>query len=220
MKHISLFESFSQEKGPFLIGYYGEGGIGSHPAIFTKEHLKEFGFRNENPPGFVPVPDTKAWVGPGGGVLRPLLETQTCPDSLLCGFEPLPGWDIKPIFDSSTSQKIMEIIDEFGRIDPSMKNQDYMEESDLMYDEEEQEKISELFDRLSAMTGVLKGARRGERSVSLIYGVSPNTIYWSPNPEETHGYWKPPYDALSLEDLPSYSGYDEDEYDEDEYEDK
>ena len=83
MKHLKLFESFNDE---ILIGFFGDGGIGSHPAIISKLVLSKI----EEADCTFETTDTG----------------QNLPESLLCIWDDTNelGWTIKGISNSLANQ--------------------------------------------------------------------------------------------------------------------
>jgi hypothetical protein len=190
MKYIKLFENFGrteQELGPFLIGYYGEGGIGSHPAIFTESHLIESGWSNKLPSHLIAATadtDSKSWTGTNDFQNFFVTdETPTLPEALICAFDENALWDIKGI-SRSAGQRIMKMIggDTIDGFDANNKG---------------------MVDEIVLDTGVFSEIPKenlGDKMITIILDPRPNTIYWSEVPEATHGYWEPPYEPVSLKD--------------------
>lgn len=92
MKHIKLFEEFSQS-GPekILIGYYGEGGYGSHPGILTKEMYDKF---EEN----------QSLKHPRYKSFDITQELDYVPDYLACYLDDDRGWQIVGVSKSQVSK--------------------------------------------------------------------------------------------------------------------
>lgn len=95
MKHVKLFENFSgQEAGAnetVLIGYFADGGRGSHPALVTPEvarELKEAGVF----PYFIPTSSEKG-----------------LPQALACVYNDTDEWTIKGI-PGSLARSVMTLI--------------------------------------------------------------------------------------------------------------
>ena len=94
----------------------------------------------------------------------PLEEIQEVPEALLCIFDDDILWDIRGI----SNELAQKIIDAGG--------------SDFYYEGDEGfEEACEL--------AILKG--NSPVQVAVIQSVSLNTIYYSHNPEYSHGYWEP-----------------------------
>lgn len=180
LKHVKLFEAFSSGEAPFLIGYYGEGGHGSHPSIFTADHLREFGFREQR------AGSGSFWDKEYSTFIE-TSESLKLPDALICVFDEDYQWDIKEI-SKSTAEEVMSIIG-----GDHVNN--YNDGIDLA-----------TIIRIMEMTGVYSGlsldrGRDFETNITIILNPQPNTVYWSDEPELTHSYWEPPYKPMSLEDL-------------------
>ena len=93
MKHIKLFENWIRvnepivgNKGNILLGYFNNGGIGSHPGILT--------------------PEAAAQTGDEFFVTS---EEKSVPQALLCIYNDMSEWDIKGI-TSSLARSIMDKI--------------------------------------------------------------------------------------------------------------
>lgn len=86
MKHIELFENFSgQESGAnetVLIGYFADGGKGSHPALVTPEVAREIEETGDFPT-FTPTGSEKG-----------------LPQALACVYNDTDEWTIKGIPES------------------------------------------------------------------------------------------------------------------------
>lgn len=93
------------------------------------------------------------------------------PEALLCIFDGNMGWDIRGI----SNELSQEIINTGG--------------SDFYYEGEEG------FEKSCELAGI-----KGESpvQVAVIKDVTLNTIYYSHNPEVSHGYWEPKTENLSL----------------------
>lgn len=103
-----------------------------------------------------------------------LEELSEVPESLLCIFDDDILWDIRGI----SNELAQKIIDAGG--------------SDFYYEGDEGfEEACEL--------AVLKG--ESPVQVAVIQGVTLNTIYYSHNPEHSHGYWEPEVEHLSVEEF-------------------
>jgi hypothetical protein len=180
LKHVKLYEAFTTGDGPFLIGFYGEGGIGSHPSIFSESYLENSSYSKHEINGIKSHWD----IGEGG--FQETSKSGVLPDALICVFDEDYQWDIKGI-SKSTAEEVMSIM---GGDHAST------------YDGLDPDKIKEIIE----MTGVYSGLPLDrkldfETIISIILNPQPNTVYWSDIPEETHGYWEPPYKPMSLEDL-------------------
>lgn len=108
-----------------------------------------------------------------------LEELSEVPEALLCIFDDDILWDIRGI-SNELAQKIIDVAG-----------------SDLYYEGDEGfEEACEL--------AVLKGESTVQ--VAVIQGVTLNTIYYSHNPEHSHGYWEPSeVEHLSVEEFCSGS---------------
>lgn len=95
---------------------------------------------------------------------EPLEEVEEIPEALLCIFDDDILWDIRGI----SNELAQKIIDSGG--------------SDFYYEGDEGfEEACEL--------AVLKG--NSPVQVAVIKNIDSNTIYFSHNPEHSHGYWEP-----------------------------
>ena len=95
---------------------------------------------------------------------EPLEEVKEIPEALLCIFDDDILWDIRGI-SNELAQKIIDA-----------------GESDFYYEGDEGfEEACEL--------AVLKG--NSPVQVAVIKNIDSNTIYYSHNPEHSHGYWEP-----------------------------
>lgn len=91
MKHLELFESWSDQSGEISIGFVGTGGIGSHPAVLSKSEKDKI----ESEGGDVYFVQTDS--------------SNSVPDALACVFNDTDEWNIKAI-SSSTAKAAMKMI--------------------------------------------------------------------------------------------------------------
>jgi hypothetical protein len=161
MKHVELFENFMPSKTggkTFLLGYYGEGGIGSHPAVVTESELLRCGFIQQVPRGLISVDDnTKIWSHKDNDFFM-FIETSKSPmlpEALLCAYNDDYLWDIKGISGSLGKNivdmigDIVDIVDIVDMIDDIVEELIVQAEDEeltglacnLRYLEEEEEKL-------------------------------------------------------------------------------
>jgi hypothetical protein len=105
MKHVKLFENFIEGE-KVLIGYYGEGGIGSHPAILSQSGLDKI--KSVGNPGQMGISRYLDFI--------PTSEESTMPEALLCVYNDITLWDIKGI-SSSQAETIMSMGGDYYVID-------------------------------------------------------------------------------------------------------
>lgn len=181
MKNLRLFESFQEDsgwvrKGAFLvpanrrrgkegevlIGFYSDGGIGSHPAIVTPSMEEQI---EKNPDQFKNFWPTSFW--------------SSVPEAIICIYNSSDEWMIKAIRGSIARS----IMDKIGG--------DHITSEDNL----------PLLNEIASMVGYRRSNRSDVTLISVIPKPAINTVYWSDNPESTHGYWEPPYEAIPIEDL-------------------
>jgi hypothetical protein len=185
MKHVELFENFMPSKTggkTFLLGYYGEGGIGSHPAVVTESELLRCGFVQQVPAHLISSDNTKIWSHKDNDFFM-FIETSKSPmlpEALLCAYNDDYLWDIKGI-SGSLGKNIVDMIGD---------------DTISSFDDEGND---EMVNQIEKMTGLPQTS--DSTIITIIPNPSPNTIYWSDVPEQSHSYWMPPYKAMSLEEL-------------------
>jgi hypothetical protein len=178
MKHVKLFEAWDQEmtKSEILVGFFADGGKGSHPSIIDAEMKDQI----ESHPADLYFIETE--------VLSEM------PEALLAIYDSndlnahsssVSGWIIKGI-----SNELAEAIissgktDIYGSDDPSSR---------------------EAF-ALAGFEDLLDGDGYAYSILAVIPNVKTNTVYWSNNPEAGGGklgtdYWETPCRAIPLADL-------------------
>ena len=177
MKHIQLFEQLYRPSwlppepkpdGKILIGYFNDGGIGSHPAIIEAGILPEIDKREK-------------WNS-----FDTTESTDVMPEALLAIYSDAPntpsfdGWYIKGI-SNSLAREIIKLGD-----------------SDVYRCDDKDLFSRKAFD----LAGYPYGDPRSDVQIlTVIPNVSLNKVYWSDNPEDSHGYWEPPYKEISIESL-------------------
>lgn len=172
MKHVKLFESWmDQEK--ILVGYFADGGKGSHPAII-KESAKNL--INRHPSGYLYFTETE--------VLSEM------PEALLAIFDDsmlhsssVDGWIIKGI-----SNELANAIIASGETDIYASDSPTSREAFAIAG------FEDLFDSKDPYAYSI---------LAVIPNASINTVYWSNNPEGGGGnlgtdYWETPYNAIPL----------------------
>ena len=110
--------------------------------------------------------------------------TDNLPEALICIYgnynetgEDRDGWFIRPI-SSMVASKAMKLMG--------------TDHKDGFY-ENEYQKGMEILEMLG-----YKGSISGIETITVIPNAKLNTIYWSDNPEHSHGYWKPPYKEITM----------------------
>ena len=108
--------------------------------------------------------------------------TDNLPEALICiygesGEDHPDGWFIRPI-SSMVASEAMKLMG--------------TDHKDGFYENEKQEGMEIL-----GMVGY-KGSISEIETISVIPNPKLNTIYWSDNPEHSHGYWKPPYKEITM----------------------
>jgi hypothetical protein len=170
MLHTQISESLdSNPPQKVLVGFVGDGGYGSHPTIITPLKLEN-------------LDDSYYFF--------PLLELDEIPEALLCieSEENNDLWDFKPI-SNELAQQIMGISD-----------------TDFYSNDEKNSETKQAFEIAGIDLGKIRSGewngQKWEERVFKMFSVIPNiqlnSIYWSENPERTHGYWEPPYTIISL----------------------
>ena len=169
MKHIKLFENFKSmyhmpkdlyEGAPVLVGYYGEGGHGSHPAVVIPEVAK----------AIEALGDHRIFITTS--------KEQEVPEALICIFHN-DNWTIKGIPGSLAQSIVSKIGGE--HLDGYNK------------------RLDDLVEEVANMVGYNTGGDNSA-NISIIMEPKLNTIYWSDAPEQTHSYWEPPYNPISVYD--------------------
>ena len=182
MKHVKLFEAWDQEmsKPEILVGYFSDGGMGSHPGVIDRESYDKI---KSHPQGlFFTITE----------------ELQEVPEALLTVYYPDKEWDIKGISNELANQIIA-----VGGTD-SYDNQDVNWVSGTATRSQEENEINRRAFELAGKT-----YKAGEEFTPLIViqNIELNTVYWSNNPEQSHGYWESPDEVLSVDQL--LNRYDE-----------
>ena len=169
MKHIQLFENYGMRD--FEENRLGTGEI-------------KIGFTGDGGNGSHPSIFSKYVLE---NLIDPLTQfdfiatasTDNLPEALICLYDDDQpnGWFIQPISSMVASQamKLMgkNHIDGLWRIG-----------------EKEGMEILRMVD--------YKGSSEEIHTISVIPNPKLNTIYWSDNPEYSHGYWKPPYKEITM----------------------
>jgi len=183
MKHVKLFENYElrdfEEKslgtGKIKIGYTGDGGHGSHPSIFSKYVLENL----IEPRTQYDFTETAS--------------TDNLPEALVCIYD--DDWFIQPI-SSMVASKVIELmgtehVDDFYKIKEKgfeilrMVGHGFYEDGN---------------NSSSSMRRYLEEDMRIDeiQTITIIPNPKLNTIYWSDNPERSHGYWEPPYKEITM----------------------
>ena len=104
--------------------------------------------------------------------------TDNLPEALVCIFDDNygEGWFIQPI-SSMVASKVMKLMGTNHKDDFFEYGQQGME--------------------ILKMVGY-NGSMDEIQTLTIIPNPKLNTIYWSDNPENTHGYWKPPYKEITM----------------------
>ncbi len=164
---------------PLLLGYYADGGIGSHPAIFSESELIKLGFIQGLPPMYQHNPLLDAhfinhWYHKFDEFLCFWCTNQvsSIPDVLVCAFNSDYLWNIKGI-SNSLGQKIIELIG-----GDSINSMDHKKS---------------LLNRVEKMIELPQSINLeyGSTLITIIPNPTSNTIYWSDEPERSHSYWCP-----------------------------
>jgi hypothetical protein len=146
------------------IGFFSDGGIGSHPGIISAGAFSLMG----------------RGVIAGLPKFRITSEEKEIPESLVCVYDQVAGWDIHGI-SASLGQKIMELI-----------------ESDNITSED-----PDGFDVLKEVCWLLDYPAPSKdmfMNVTIIPNPSLDTIYWS-DETRAQSWWSPPYEAKSVWEL-------------------
>jgi hypothetical protein len=163
MKHIKLFESFGEASGKYQLGYFSEGGYGSHPGILTEDDLIKNGFVYRDNPLFI---NLKSWVNQ-----KDDFKTFTVIDTMNI----IPG-AISLIFEDGMWNYSEVPVAEAERLISEIGGDTVYPRDGALYDE--------------ALSVIGFSGSNQPESISFIVGPKPGFIYWSDNPEETHGYWE------------------------------
>jgi len=183
MKHIKLFENFSN--GKILLGILANyGGYGAFPAIIDEEALKKIQQK---------CGDDAGW--------ETYEELNKVPESLLVMFDDYAGWTLKVISKNLANQ----IINVGG------KEEYFQEYFEVENDEKSQEEFEKAF-FLATGESFPKPNPGGYISICVIQYPELNTIYWSDNPDYSHGYWKEP-SPISVDQAIVMLGGDDDDDD-------
>jgi hypothetical protein len=167
MKNIKLFEAFSGFGGAskYLIGYFGTGGYGAHPGVVTSDELESNGW-SESRPG------SGAWGLPNGFYFDATFKSTEIPQALLCILYEGGEYKIDPI----SKEKADAIYNVGGTPDY------FFDDFDLS---------APVHGEIAQIKKILGIDNQQEiTAISVIQDIEPNTIYWSDNPEQTHGYWE------------------------------
>ena len=183
MQHIQEFQNFSSEQGSApLLGYYGEGGHGSHPAILTTDELSQCGFIQS--PGemsklFIYSEEAakKVWSHQSDSMINfhILHQLPAVPDALCCWMEDA-NWNMIPV--------------EFAKAQSLVQK----EGGDTIYMD------NPLFPQAVELAGVGADELEDVGAISFILNPKVNHVYWSNNPESNHGHWEDGK-AIPLRDL-------------------
>lgn len=105
--------------------------------------------------------------------------TDNLPEALICLYDDNnpQGWFIQPI-SSMVASKVMELMG--------------TDHKDGFYENEYQKGMEIL-----RMVGY-NGSINEIQTITIIPNPKLNTIYWSDNPEKSHGYWEPPYKEITM----------------------
>jgi hypothetical protein len=197
MKHIKIFEDFSGFGGAgmgmrpgfggaskYLIGYFATGGYGAHPGIVTEDDLESNGW-SESGSG------SGSWSCDGGLMFQVTSQSTEIPQALLCiGSDESGDWKIDPI----TKQKADAIYNVGG-------TPDYIFD-DFDTDAPVHGEMGEI-KRIAGISG-----QEGITTINVIQHIEPNMIYWSDNPEQSHGYWESENSRpMSVEEFTSENSY-------------
>jgi len=166
MKHIKIFEDFSGFGGAskYLIGYFGTGGYGAHPGIVTEDDLESNGWSESG---------SGSWVLPNNFYFQVTSQSTEIPQALLCiGSDESGDWKIDPI----TKQKADAIYNVGGT-------------PDYIFDDFDMDAPvhGEMY-KIKRIAGI--SDQEGITTINVIQHIEPNMIYWSDNPEQSHGYWE------------------------------
>ena len=170
MLHTQISESLdSNPSEKVLVGFVNDGGIGSHPTIITPSKLKNLSNRYH---------------------FSSSLELDEIPEALLYieSYDENDISNFKPI-SNELAQKIMGVSG-----------------TDFYSNDEENPETKQAFEIAGIDLGKMRSGewngQKWEERVLKMFSVIPNiqlnSIYWSDNPERTHGYWEPPYTIISL----------------------
>jgi hypothetical protein len=192
MEHVKLFEDFGKNfsknfkpspwikvnqnkpEGDILIGFFADGGIGSHPAIIESAILPQI--------------DSKQKFN----LFQTTESTNVMPEALLAIFSDSPdaqgsdGWYIKGI-SNSLAREIIKSGD--SDVYTNQSGESFLRNSTVS--QEAFDLAGYPYDHTGTDVQIL----------SVIPNVSLNTVYWSDAPESSHSYWEPPYKAISIESL-------------------
>jgi hypothetical protein len=177
---------------PFLIGYYADGGIGSHPAILTESELLRCGFIQEVPRHLRATSEENAgkfWRHKFDEykIFFEIRELSSIPGALACAYSDSYEWDIRGI-SKPLGQRIIDMIG--GDNITSMDD----DEGNLLMDQSDLNKVEDLI-------GLQRSDDNRVTLITIILDPTPNVVYWSDAPEDSHSYWMPPYSAMSLDEL-------------------
>ena len=177
---------------PLLIGYYGEGGIGSHPAILTPSELSRCGFIQGVPRYLIASEEAvgKIWKHQSDEFKIFIVTSQSLsiPGALACAFNNSYEWNIRGISES-LGQTIIDMIGR-GQKSPMFIPTINSIDNDIQ-DLNEIEEMLELPQSDNTDTTL----------ITIIPNPTPNMVYWSDEPEVSHTYWIPPYTPMALNEL-------------------
>lgn len=191
MKHVKVFENFTSDSGKYLLGFFADGGIGSHPGILTDAVLIENGFTkspSQNPYGH------SDWFHKGDDYIR---------FHVMSGLDHVPQatawrmtdgiWHVSEV----PLPEAEEVATSFGTdIYPDMPG--FQTAVDLM--------------TAHTSSGGKKLPISDPEVVNFILRPRANVIYWSDEPEKTHGYWESG-NPISLPELLAQYESDDDDLD-------
>ena len=170
MEHVELFEDFDPVQNPnqLLLGYYGDGGHGSHPALLTSGELSRCGFvQGKTSPMFI-YPDGTAqrvWGLDSDPFTNfHVVRQLSSPPPAICCYLTDGGWEMMPIDREEAEQLVGEA------------------DSDTIHSD------SPLFPQ--AMTLAELDPADSVTAISFIVSPIVNAVYWSTNPEASHGVWQ------------------------------
>ena len=163
-----------KHEGDILIGFFSDGGIGSHPAIIEASMLSAIDNSED---------EFNLFIATGS--------TNVMPEALLAVYSPdVPksdgwyrdGWYIKGISNSLAQ----EIIESGG--------------SDVYENYGDNHGNDTVFEKAFGLAEYPYD-NSNVQILTVIPNVKLNQVYWSDAPEHSHSYWEPPYKAIPIKSL-------------------
>ena len=163
-----MYENLSSDE-KVIIGYFFDGGIGSHPVLVSST-----------------MDDMIESIGdPYNGYYATSVEDKV-PGALICAYDDVGSWRIKGISRGLANSIISKI------------GGNYIGMGDADDDDDGEDKL-ELANEILKMVGEDPfNDSVYDANITIILDPKINTVYWSDAPESEHSIWKPPYEEIHI----------------------